>query len=183
MKNKRSVLFYVRTALTLCLIAGIMAALLAGVNELTRDRIEFAKKAERERAIEKIFGEADVTEIYVDGMDEDIDAVYEVSRDGTTLGYAALCTPAGYGGKEIELIVGLSADRTVKKVLIVADNQTAGIGDKVKDESWLSRYEGKGAENAPEDTIAGATKSSSAVNKAIKASLALELSKKEASGK
>ena len=183
MNNKGSVLFYVRTALTLCLIAGLVAALLAGVNEFTKDKIENAKNAERKAAIEQIFGEADITEFCIDEGDECIDALYKVERGKEIIGYAALCSPAGYGGKEIELIVGLNEDKTVKKVLVIADNQTAGIGDKVAEESWLSRYEGADKDSAPEDTIAGATKSSSAVNRAVASVLSLDFTEKEASGK
>ena len=183
MNKSKTVLFYIRTAVTLCLIAGIMAALLAGVNEFTSDRIEAAKKAEREAAIEEIFGEVDIEKISTGECDECIDAIYKVIKDGTLVGYAALCTPAGYGGKEIEMMVGLSVDKTVKDVLVMADNQTVGIGDKVRDESWLSRYDGKSEETVPEDTIAGATKSSSAVNEAVRAVLSLEIEEEGGSDK
>ena len=177
MKNGKTALFYVRTALTLFLIAGIMAGLLAGVSAFTRDRIENAKAAERKAAIEKIFGESDIIERSLpDGADECIDSIYAVSSGEALLGYAVYCTPAGYGGKEIEMIVGISDKGSVKEILIIADNQTAGIGDKINNKDWLAQLSGKDKETyTGVDTISGATKSSAAVDRAVRASLALSL--------
>ena len=175
MENKKTALFYVRTALTLCLIAGVMAGLLAGINAFTGNRIENAKMSERKAAIEKIFGESDVLEESLpEDSDECIDSIYAVSSGEALLGYAVYCTPAGYGGKEIEMIVGINGGGAVKEILIIADNQTAGIGDKVNNREWLALFEEKDKDSYNGvDIIAGATKSSAAVDRAVRASLAL----------
>jgi len=88
--------------------------------------------------------------------------VYWIGYKGSDVVGAAVKTVAtGYGGP-IEMVVGLDSAGKITKVVVLSMSETAGIGSKTKEESFLGRFEG--VENPGSvDIITGASISSRAV--------------------
>lgn len=163
--------------LVICVVA---SALLGGTNILTKDRIAAINAQTKAAAMQTVmpdavsFGEA----VNADSLE------YSPALDsqGNTIGYAFTVPENGYGG-DIEVMVGINTDGTVSKVTIVsADDETPGLGQNIKKDSFLDQFSGKTGEltvtkNSPSsDTeiqaITSATISSSAVTRAVNAAIA-----------
>ena len=95
---------------------------------------------------------------------ERVEAVYRVAEDGSTVGYSVLVLSPSFGG-DVQLMVAVTADKTVIGVKIVSMSETPGLGTRVDDADYLSQYAGvtAGLSASEVDMISGATKSSKAV--------------------
>lgn len=109
----------------------------------------------------------------------DIDAVYIIKdTDGNAICYCVETSPMGFKN-EVGLIVAVNPDRTIKDVQIISLSDTKGIGDKVTNPSYLDLFKGKTsgfskkaeALKASGMIIAGATRTSEPVSKAIDAAV------------
>ena len=172
-KEKSSdVKFILGIALKLLKISAVTALLLAGVNALTAPRIAENNELEKKNAIAAIFPSSDdcqLTDISADG----VELVYLVLKDGDLLGYAASVSTMGFGG-EIELMVGVTAEGTVRGIKVVSHSETPGLGSRVDDEGYLSQYAGLGGNlsiGSDVDAITGSTISSKAVLRGVNAAL------------
>ena len=195
--NKKDIKEIAVIALKLLVICAIVAALVASVNLITKDRIVLNQKIKTAEALTDI-NKADGLFFSVDAegnysvtdkdgntagscvmaeteLATDIDAVYIVSDNlGNVLSYCVEASPMGFKN-EVGIIVAVNPDRTIKDVQIVSLSDTKGIGDKVTDPSYLALFKGKimgFAENsdslkATGLIIAGATRTSEPVSKAV----------------
>lgn len=187
-----------RLSFTLAIIAGIMALLVAFVNGITAPEIALQNEQKTESALKKVMPEADSFEEVegcpasvksADGKDVSVNGVWTALRGGEAIGVCVKVSPKGYGGA-IETIVGINADGTVADAKIVSISETAGIGTKIQNDSFLTQFVGKsgsiiGTKDKPEtnsqiQTISGATKSSKAYLRGINA--ALEIAKQVQGG-
>jgi len=176
MKKQSTVLYILRLTVTLLLITGIMAALLAGVNAVTKDKIAAAKEQKTKDAIAKVLPEAkDPKELELTGDTGIVKQVFEV--DGA---YAIQVAPAGFGG-EISLMVGIR-DGKVTGISVISHAETAGLGsvaaDKgAKGQAFRAQFEGKSGELAVNkdggeiDAITSSTITSRAVVTGVNAAL------------
>ncbi|MGN1127407.1 MAG: RnfABCDGE type electron transport complex subunit G [Candidatus Flemingiibacterium sp.] len=171
-KKSSDVRFILGIALKLLIISAVTALLLAGVNALTAPRIAENNELEKKNAIAAIFPSSDdcqLTDISADG----VELVYLVLKDGDLLGYAASVSTMGFGG-EIELMVGVTAEGTVRGIKVVSHSETPGLGSRVDDEGYLSQYAGLGGNlsiGSDVDAITGSTISSKAVLRGVNAAL------------
>ncbi len=160
--------YLVRLIVTLTAVCAVISLLLSTVNAVTKDRISAHKLEAQNAAVFEVFPEGDKCEFYSpDGTDE---GVYLVFRGGELAGYAARVTPSGFGG-EIEMMVGVGADGTTTGVSIISMSETAGVGSKVKADSFLEQFRGKDGKIAVGDGIdgiTGATISSKAVTEGVR---------------
>lgn len=163
----------IRPTLTLFIIC-VIAALSLGLSNLATA----AKIAENEQdklndSMKQVLDADTFNEIEFDGKDSDT-MLYEAKKGADKVGYAALCTETGYGGK-IKVMVGISNDGTINKIAIVsADDETPGLGQNVKTEAFKDRFIGI-SDVVAVDAWTGATISSTAVKNAV--NHALELAK------
>ena len=107
--------------------------------------------------------------------------VWQVTRAHENAGLAVRTSSRGFSD-DIDLIVGFDETGAILKIEIVSIAETAGIGEKVKEESYLANYTGKSGPlvlNEDVDAISGATRSSTAlmrgVNQAIDCYEALKI--------
>ncbi len=177
-----------RLAVTLCLIAGITAALVSLVNAITAPEITRRNEQKTAESLKAVMPLADEFEQYEytggsiisdDGKEVAVDGVWRAKSNNEYIGFCVKVSPKGYGG-EIETIVGIDNDLEVTDTQIVSMSETSGIGTKIQDEGFLSQFVGKsgkitGVSSAPSkdeiQTISGATKSSSAFLRGINAAL------------
>jgi len=165
--------YFLRIAGVLTLICSVVALMLAVIDTVTKDTIAANTEKEKVEAISRIFGDIDGA-LVADGEDHEI---YLVMKDGDAIGYTVTVKPQGYGG-EIEMLVGISPEKTVVGTQIISMSETPGVGSRVKsDPDFLPQFEGRGeafviGENV--DAISGASISSKAVTAGINEALSVE---------
>ncbi len=172
MKNLKYIL---RLTLTLLLITAFVAAALAGVNAITKDKIAAAQKAKADAAKMEVLPGYDSFREVTFTADDKVKAVY-VPEGGE--GYVAEVVVAGFGG-DITMMVGVK-DGTVCGVAIVSQSETAGLGAVAADDNEGAKFRGQFAgKNKPMeigdvDTITGATITSKAVMNGVNAALTVK---------
>lgn len=167
--NKKNVLYFVRIIGVLLVITMCVAALLALVNEITKDKIAENEKAALESALAKLFEgkgalETENTDIKLD--DKAFVGFYKVKNHEGGLGYYAKVAPKGFKG-DVVMLIGITPDGNVCGIEILSTSETPGIGDKIEKSEYLDKIA-----SGQYDTISGATYSSKAVINGTK--LALE---------
>ncbi len=197
MQNKSSIL---KDAFALFMITLIAALALGFVNEITKDPIAKQKAKAKSEAYQTVYKEATL----VDVENEDIKARVEVSEqfladqgmtgtvideagiamdeNGNSIGYVMTVTSKkGYGGN-ITFTMGYTADGMVTAVEILSMNETAGLGDRAKEDSFKGQFSQKkvdqfnltktGAKTENDiDAISSATVTSTAVTDAVNAGI------------
>lgn len=164
MKVKRLSEFYPILAVTVVVFLSV--ALLGGLDSVTRDMIEYQKQLKVQRMLNEIF--PDMTSYTSEGD------LYIVLSDGTEIGYAFLAVGKGYGG-DIDILVGLENETTLKGIAIIAHAETPGLGDKMLKPEFLNRFVGVKItdvavpeEGGKVDAITGSTISTKAVIDAVR---------------
>lgn len=184
--------FIARVAGTLTAICLVVAALLGGVDAITREKIEAINLRNTEEALAKVLPECAFEKITL--TDEMVAAAsaqgaklteaYRASAGSETVGYAFKVVASGSQGN-IEMIVGVDADNAVTGVSIVSNKETKGIGSKVMGNEPLASGTGVleqfiGKTDAGSlvvgktvEAISGATVSSKGVTKGVNGALAV----------
>ena len=126
----------------ICLIAG---AILAGVNEFTKDPISLAKQAALEEAIKAVAPEFDnkpTEEAYMAvTADGDSLKIYPAKKGGDTVGGAVESnTLKGFGG-QIKVIVGFDMKGTILNYSVLEHAETPGLGAKMHE--WFRMEKGQ----------------------------------------
>ncbi len=169
----------VRMALVLLAVTAVVAALLAGVNAVTRERILQAKAEKLRAAIASVLPDADTAQPVESFRDDSgkVTAVY--ASDG---GYAIEVCPAGFGGT-IDLMVGVSRDGKVLGVAVISHTETPGLGavaaaQNAAGKAFRAQFSGQSGTLAVKkdgggiDALTGATVTSRAITAGINAALA-----------
>ena len=123
MKTESNVKYILRLALTLFLIAGVVALALAFVNQVTAPTIEKLNAEKTQKAIEAVLP---------GGYDEEItdyaDATGLVSKvyKGAN-GYALEVKPSGFDNT-ITMMVGVDFEGKILGISVVSHTETAGLG-------------------------------------------------------
>lgn len=179
------------TAVAVLVVVTLTAGFLLGATDAaTRERIAELKKAKEEAVMRAALGGP--TELAEQtASDAAGEFSYYVGRkDGEVLGHSYTVQTKGYGGL-IEAAVAVDAVGAVRKVVILSQSETPGLGAKIGDERFLSQFVGKkGADTGLElsklggeiDAVTGATISSRAVLAAVKDALALEERRRTSTG-
>jgi len=154
---------------SLTVISGVCAGVLAYVNKITAEPIVATAKANREAAVKVVMPTGVVS------IGEDAGVFVGKGADGKTLGYACAGRDQGGYGGDIVLMVGFEADRKTLvcyKTLVAAE--TPGLGMKLNAPEFAGQFRGKdsttlelkkkGGEIVP---ITSATITSKAVIRAI----------------
>ena len=169
--NKINIKEIIRPTLTLFIICIAAALALSLSNLATADKIAENEQNTLSDAMRDVLTADiyDAVEIDSNGGDT---ALYKAVSGSETVGYTALCTKNGYGGK-IKVMVDINNDGTVNKVAVIsADDETPGLGQNVKTDDFLSRFEGVNSASDV-DAWTGATISSTAVKGAVNEAIEL----------
>ena len=165
----------------LFLITFITALLLGCVNQVTAPQIEKNNEATRAAAMAELIPEAEPVQAEpaeVPSPDKDTPAIqniYEMQKDGETVGYCMEVLPSGFGGT-LTVVVGINTDGTVAGAKVTSHAETPGLGAKAQaDPTWIPQFAGKPADGSLAVTkdggdivpITGATITSRAVTKAV----------------
>ena len=174
MKKENVVLYVARLALTLLIIAGVMAAALAGVNSVTAPIIEKLTYEKTQAAVSAVLpGGGDTVDF--PAMDL-VSKVYQGEN-----GYAVEVTPSGFDNT-ITMMVGVDNAGAVTGISIIDHSETAGLGavaaaTTAAGEAFRSQFKGLTGsvsvtkDGGQVDAITSATITSRAVCAGINAAL------------
>ncbi len=146
-----------KNSLLLGAFALVTAAILAGTQLGTRDRITAAEREAAQRALLEIVPlERHTNDLLVDTVTIDKKyweplglkngGVVNIARDDQqpVAAIIPVIAPDGYSG-DIKLIVGINADGSIAGVRVLSHNETPGLGDKLdlKKSQWILGFNGK----------------------------------------
>ena len=176
MKKENVVMYVLRLALTLLIIAGVMAAALAGVNSVTAPIIEKLTYEKTQAAVSAVLpGGGDTVDFPA------MDLVSKVYKGEN--GYAVEVTPSGFDNT-ITMMVGVDNAGAVSGISIIDHSETAGLGavaaaTTAAGEAFRSQFQGMSGSVAVSkdggqvDAITSATITSRAVCAGVNAALAV----------
>ena len=177
MKTESNVMYVLRLALTLFLIAAVVAGALSMVNSVTKPVIDQLNEEKTQQAIEAVLpgGYDEMITDYADASGI-VSKVYKGAN-----GYALEVLPAGFDNT-ITMMVGVDFDGNVLGISVVSHTETAGLGavaaEKTsKGEDFRSQFVGTfGSVAVTKDggevnAITGATITSRAICAGVNAAL------------
>ena len=173
MKKETIVAYVLRLTVTLLLITGIVAAALAGVNAITKDKIAAIQVQKTQDAIAVVLpGVSDVEELPLDGDAGIVTAVYAAEE-----GYAVQVAPNGFDGA-VTMMVGV-AEGKVTGISVISHTETPGLGavaaaNNAKGEAFRGQFVGQSGTlviGDQVDAMSGATITSKAVVAGVNAAL------------
>lgn len=169
MSNKLYPIFF------LTIVVLIAVALLMGLNFITEPRIIDEREARLRAMLEETFSE--MTDFRLE------DDLYIILEENEKIGYSFVTTGTGYGG-DINILVSLETDFSIKNVSIINQTETPGLGDRITSPEFTDMFQGLEAEEVAlaeqggkVDAISGATVSSEAVTEAIRESMIEKIQK------
>ena len=177
MKTENTALYILRLALTLFIIAGVVAAALAGVNSITKPIIDQLNAEKTQKAIEAVLpGGFDEELANFDNQGGLVSKVYKGVN-----GYALEVLPSGFDNT-ITMMVGVDNEGEVLGISIVSHTETAGLGAVAAattsaGEAFRGQFVGKSGAVAVSkdggelDAITGATITSRAICVGVNAAL------------
>ena len=176
MKKENNVMYVLRLAVTLLVIAGVMAAALAGVNSVTAPIIEKLTYEKTQAAVSAVLpGGGDVVEAPAMEL---VSKVYKGEN-----GYAVEVTPSGFDNT-ITMMVGVDYEGAVTGISIIDHSETAGLGavaaaTTAAGEAFRAQFKGMtgsvsvSKDGGQVDAITSATITSRAVCAGVNAALAV----------
>jgi len=145
----------------LAVIVTVSVVLLVALNSVTLSIVEERRSEEIKGTLEKIFPEMSGYELE--------DEVYMIYQEGKKAGYAFIASGSGYGG-DIDILVGLGSDFSIKDISILKQTETPGLGGRIAESAFTHQFKGLSAsevalksDDGMIDAITGATISSKAV--------------------
>jgi len=140
--------------------------LVTWTDSITRDKIEEQKEQQIQSMLKEMF--PSMSEYTFE------DDIYTIYSDGAGVGYAFLAVGKGYGG-DIDILVGLEDETTIKGITIISQSETPGLGSRIAESSFASKFAGLNIDDVALkqdggqiDAITGATISSGAVVDAVR---------------
>lgn len=179
MKKESTFGYVLRLALTLLMITGVVAALLAGINTITAPRIAAANAEKTLSALSQVLPDAQTAKA-LDSFPDDSGIVQAVYQSDS--GYAIQVAPAGFGG-EISMMVGVDAEGKVLGISIISHTETVGLGavaaaSSAKGQAFRDQFVGLSGtlavtkDGGTIDALSSATITSRAVTEGVNTALA-----------
>ena len=142
----------VRSVVVLMLIGLVAAIVLAGLNELTEERIEHEQQTRALAAVADLLPTGsydndlleDSITVSIDGYERDA-IIYRARLAGEPVAAVIdVTTPQGYSG-DIRLLVAVNVDGTIRTVSVLEHRETPGLGDRIeaRRSDWLRQFAGR----------------------------------------
>lgn len=165
-EKKSSFNEFVLPIIVLVAICIFISAAMAAINLITAPKIDEAQRQKEEEALSIVVPDNQgFTKQEISDLPESVVALYS---DNGSSAVAVMLSIKGYDSSNpMSVAVGFDEDGKIIKTSVISCNgETKGIGSKVSDESFLSRFSGL-SDVSSVDTISGATISSSAFKAAM----------------
>ena len=145
----------------ICIVISTILAYVQGVTDpiIIKQKEEAAKAAR----IEVLPKAEDFIKIDMELPEGAIDAY----KSTNGVGYVITTKAVGYDSSGLVVMCGINEDGTISKVKNLENNETPGLGSKVKEDKYTSQYAGKDKSLDGVEAIGGATRSSKAFEKAV----------------
>jgi len=150
----------------LTIVVAVCVSLLTYVDNLTRGRIEAQEEEKVQNMLSAMFPEMSRYEFK--------DDIYIIYSNSDKVGYAFIAIGKGYGG-DINILVGLEDETTIKGITIISHKETPGLGSRIAESSFSDMFRGiniadvaLSRDGGQIDAITGSTISSSAVVDAVR---------------
>jgi electron transport complex protein RnfG len=132
--------------ISLVVISFFASLALGGIYNLTKEPIEIAVKAKQINAIKEVLPEFD--SLYslktMPGNGKDSVAIHTGFKGDTLVGVAVSAySNNGYNPAQIQLMVGFLPDATIRNISVVQQNETPGLGTKMKEPKFKDQFNGK----------------------------------------
>jgi len=148
------------------IVTFLSVALVTWTASITSAKIEYQKEQQIQSMLQDMF--PDMSRYTFE------DDIYTIYADGADVGYAFLAVGKGYRG-DIDILIGLEDETTIKGITIISQSETPGLGSRIAESSFASRFAGVNIgdvalkqEGGQIDAITGATISSRAVVDAVR---------------
>ena len=173
MRENSTLMHIVRLTVTLLVICAAVAAVLAGVNMITKDKIAAIQVQKTEKAIAEVLSNVQgLQQLPLEGDTGIVQAVYTAGGD-----YAVQVAPGGFDG-EVTMMVGIS-DGAVTGISVISHTETPGLGavaaaQNAKGEAFRGQFVGQSGSlviGEQIDAMTGATITSTAVVTGVNAAL------------
>ena len=171
-----------KLGITLLIITAITGVIIGFANNLTKDAILENSKINKED-LKAILPQAESIQDIEFTETETVKEVYEAVNGGEVVGHVLKVTTKGFHGP-VDFAIGISVDEKVSGIKVLSHSETPGLGAKIEEEKFTTRFSDKGISEDLEavkvtpnkdnevEAISGATTSSkatvSAVNDAIR---------------
>ncbi|MBQ7888612.1 MAG: FMN-binding protein [Erysipelotrichaceae bacterium] len=153
----------------LAVVGALSAGVLSYVNNLTAPIIEAQKLAAVKESLEVLYPGANFSELDAEEETGLVTGAYLAEGKG----YIYKVSVTGYNASTpIEFMISISMEGKVDGFVVLAQQETSGIGSRVATDEFKNMVVGKGV-NDTISTLSGATVSSTAVVKGINAAKAL----------
>lgn len=132
--------------LSLVVISLVASLALGGIYNITKEPIALAVKAKQESAIKEVLPEFDSLTSYKVMPENGKDSlVINLAYKGDTLVGTAVSTYSniGYGATQIRLMVGFLPNTTIQSISVIQQNETPGLGTKMKEPKFKDQFNGK----------------------------------------
>jgi electron transport complex protein RnfG len=132
--------------LSLVVISLVASLALGGIYNMTKEPIALAIKAKQESAIKEVLPEFDSLTYYKVMPENGKDSlVINLAYKGDTLVGTAINTYSniGYGATQIQLMVGFLPNTTIQNISVIQQNETPGLGTKMKEPKFKDQFNGK----------------------------------------
>jgi Na+-translocating ferredoxin:NAD+ oxidoreductase subunit G len=158
----------IKMGVILMVICAVAAGALAYTNQVTSAVIENRIREQTLAQLRELFpAMADFEVKEVDGRS----ATLAKDAAGNVVGILAEGTTAGYGGP-IRFNLGVDVDGKIVALTIIAESETAGLGNKIRESWYTDQYVGKTIGDPFDvDNITGATVSSKAMESGVEKEL------------
>jgi electron transport complex protein RnfG len=173
----------VKLIFALTVISAAAGIVLSFTNKVTTAPIAAAAQKETVEALAAVLPEFDndPNQCTATIVESNLTWTFHVARKGGACTGVAFETSSqkGYGG-EIRIMVGVTAANEIKRIKILSQKETPGLGTKITADPFISQFNAKRIEGAvwavkkdqgDFDAVTGATISSRAVLEAVKAGL------------
>lgn len=197
MKKEGSI---VKNTIILVIMTLILGAILGSIHYITEAPIAKQNQQKHDQALKTVFESAkkfDAIDLTKDGLDKKIAdtlsenglttaTINEISEakdaSGEILGYVFTVTSSGGYGGDIQFTLGIDNEGTIKGISYLILKETAGLGMRAANESFINQFVGKkvemlkvtksGAKSDDEiDALSGSTITTNAVVVGVNAGL------------
>lgn len=174
--NKKDIMSVINITFRLFIVCTIIAAVVASVNYVTKDKIQEYEFVKITEALDSVFkNENNGSVLKYDEVGAEltgsVTGLYEVFENDEKKGYGILCEPTGFKDV-IRLLVAFDNNNSIIAVRVISLSETPGFGDRVKNEpEFTEQFVGKQNSiilgNDGVNALSGATVSSKAVTKGV----------------
>ena len=156
----------IKSVLVLFCICLVVSAILGVTNHFTAPIIDEVNAKASQEACKKVMPDGESFErLEVEGMPAEITGVF---RESTGKGFVFEMKVTGYN-PGLVIVCGIGNDGLITGTYTVVTNETPTIGGKTQKSEYTDQYVGKDASLSGVDGISGATYTSKAYAKAVKA--------------